>query len=43
MKSADLLPVSIWREQLKRLAYWVVMAVFGLMWLALVSAIASCA
>ena len=30
MKSADPLPPSIWREQLKRLAYWLLMAVIGL-------------
>ena len=33
MKSADPLPPSIWREQLKRLGYWMLMAVLGLtMW-----------
>jgi hypothetical protein len=30
MKSADPLLPSIWREQLKRLAYWLLMAVIGL-------------
>lgn len=30
MKSADLLLPSIWRDQLKRLGYWVLMAVLGL-------------
>jgi hypothetical protein len=30
MKSADPLPPSIWRDQLRRLAYWVLMAVIGL-------------
>ena len=30
MKSADPLPPSIWREQIKRLGYWVLMAVIGL-------------
>lgn len=30
MKSADPLPPSIWRHQLKRLAYWLLMAVIGL-------------
>lgn len=30
MKSADPLPPSIWRHQLKRLGYWVLMAVIGL-------------
>lgn len=28
--AADLLPPSIWREQLKRLGYWALMAVIGL-------------
>jgi hypothetical protein len=30
MKAADPLPPSIWRDQLKRLGYWVLMAVLGL-------------
>jgi hypothetical protein len=30
MKSADPLPPSIWRDQLKRLGYWMLMAVIGL-------------
>jgi hypothetical protein len=30
MKSADPLPPSIWREQLKRLGYWVLMGILGL-------------
>jgi hypothetical protein len=30
MKSADPLPPSIWRHQLKRLAYWLLMAVIAL-------------
>ena len=30
MKSADPLPPSIWREQIKRLGYWVLMALIGL-------------
>jgi len=30
MPAADPLPPSIWREQLKRLAYWLLMAVIGL-------------
>ena len=30
MKSADPLPPSIWRDQIKRLGYWVLMAVIGL-------------
>ncbi len=30
MKTADPLPPSIWRDQLKRLGYWMLMAVIGL-------------
>jgi hypothetical protein len=30
MKAADPLPPSIWRHQLKRLGYWVLMAILGL-------------
>lgn len=30
----DLLPPSVWRSQLKRLAYWMLMAILGLFWLA---------
>ncbi len=30
MRVAEPLPTSIWREQLKRLGYWVLIAVIGL-------------
>jgi hypothetical protein len=30
MMAADPLPPSIWRDQLKRLGYWMLMAVIGL-------------
>ena len=30
MKAADPLPPSIWRDQLKRMGYWVLMAILGL-------------
>ena len=30
MLAADPLPPSIWRDQLKRLGYWMLMAVIGL-------------
>lgn len=30
----ELLPPSVWRYQLKRLAYWVLMAILGMLWLA---------
>lgn len=30
----DLLPPSVWRYQLRRLAYWVLMAILGMLWMA---------
>lgn len=33
MKDADPLPPSIWRDQLKRLGYWMLMAIVGMLWL----------
>ena len=30
MMAADPLPASVWRDQLKRLGYWMLMAVIGL-------------
>ena len=30
MMAADPLPPSVWRDQLKRLGYWMLMAVIGL-------------
>jgi hypothetical protein len=30
MRAADPLPPSIWRYQLKRLGYWMLMAILGL-------------
>ena len=33
MMAADPLPPSIWRDQLRRLGYWVLMAVLGMLWL----------
>lgn len=30
----ELLPASVWRYQLKRLAYWMLVAILGLFWLA---------
>lgn len=37
----DLLPPSVWRYQLKRLAYWMLMAILGLFWLAFLVACAA--
>lgn len=33
MPAADPLPPSIWRDQLKRLGYWMLMAIVGMLWL----------
>ena len=38
MLAADPLPPSIWRDQLKRLGYWMLMAVLGMMWLSFLMA-----
>lgn len=37
----DLLPPSVWRYQLKRLAYWMLMAILGLLWMAFLVACAA--
>lgn len=41
MKAADPLPPSIWRHQLKRLAYWVLLAILGMLWMAFLAACAA--
>lgn len=33
MSAADPLPPSIWRHQLKRLGYWMLVAILGMLWL----------
>ena len=38
MLAADPLPPSIWRDQLRRLGYWVLMAVLGMLWLSFLMA-----
>ena len=38
MLAADPLPPSIWRDQLKRLGYWMLMAVLGMLWLSFLMA-----
>lgn len=43
MWAAEPLPTSIWRDQLRRLAYWMLMGICGLLWLAFISAVVSCA
>jgi hypothetical protein len=39
--AAERLPPSIWREQLKRLGYWVLMGIFGMLWMAFLVACAA--
>jgi hypothetical protein len=34
MHGPELLPKSVWRYQLRRLAYWVLMAILGMLWMA---------
>jgi hypothetical protein len=33
MMAADPLPPSVWRYQLRKLAYWVLLGVLGVLWL----------
>jgi len=33
MLAADPLPPSIWRYQLRRLGYWMLMGILGMLWL----------
>ena len=33
MKAAEPLPPSIWRYQLRRLGYWMLMGILGMLWL----------
>jgi len=41
IKSDDPLPPSIWRHQLRRLAYWMLMAFLGMLWMAFLAACAA--
>ena len=41
MHAPELLPPSVWRYQLKRLAYWVLMGILGMLWLAFLVACAA--
>jgi hypothetical protein len=36
MRAADPLPSAQWRAQVNHLAYWMLMGVFGLLWLAFI-------
>lgn len=33
MRAADPLPPSIWRYQLRRLGYWLLISILGMLWL----------
>jgi hypothetical protein len=33
MRAADPLPPSIWRYQLRRLGYWMLISILGMLWL----------
>jgi len=41
MAAADPLPPSIWRDQLKQLGYWALMAILGMLWMAFLVACAA--
>ena len=41
MRAAKPLPPSVWRYQLKKLAYWVLLAVFGMLWMGFLAACAA--
>jgi hypothetical protein len=38
MQAADPLPPSVWRYQLRRLGYWVLMGILGMLWLSFLAA-----
>lgn len=38
MLAADPLPQSIWRDQLKRVGYWVLISIMGMLWLSFLMA-----
>lgn len=39
MHGPELLPPSVWRYQLRRLGYWLLMALLGLLWLSFLLAV----
>jgi len=41
MRAADPLPPSVWRYQLKKLTYWVLLGVFGMLWMGFLAACAA--
>jgi hypothetical protein len=38
----EMIIVSLWRYRLKKLAYWMLMAILGLLWLGFLLAVTSC-
>ena len=40
MMAADPLLPSVWRYQLRKLAYWMLLAVFGMLWMGFIAACA---
>jgi hypothetical protein len=38
MKSADPLPLSVWRDQLRHLAEWMLLGIVGVVWLTFLAA-----
>jgi len=40
MRAAEVLPPSVWRYQLRKLAYWMLLAVFGMLWMGFIAACA---
>ena len=40
MRAAEPLPPSIWRYQLKKLAYWMLLAILGILWMGFLAACA---
>jgi hypothetical protein len=42
MHASEMIIESLWRYRLKKLAYWMLMAILGLLWLGFLLAVTSC-
>jgi hypothetical protein len=42
MHAPEMIIESLWRYRLKKLAYWMLMAIMGVMWLGFLLAVTSC-
>lgn len=42
MHAPEMIIESLWRYRLKKLAYWMLMAILGLLWLGFLLAVTSC-